>query len=170
MRSLFLCWMLVVMLAACVAPKPQALPEGPLQFVDLPQFDYQLRQSLEARPDDIKIAFIDRVKPSNLPDRLTPWMTTLRNAGGEMKVIPPEGELQPRGLPLLSLIPTLWTLFSAVKTDQAMTRRSCSRSIPLVIVWWIPSCSRSVECERLVPLLRTRQIHFNSGSPSCVLA
>ena len=32
MRSLFLCWMLLVMLAACVAPKPQALPEGPLQF------------------------------------------------------------------------------------------------------------------------------------------
>lgn len=121
MRSLFLCWMLLVMLAACVAPKPQALPEGPLQFVDLPQFDDQLRQSLEARPDDIKIAFIDRVKPSNLPDRLTPWMTTLRNAGGELKVVPPAGELQARGLPLLSLIPTLWTIFSAVKTDQPQT-------------------------------------------------
>ena len=80
-----------------------------------------MRQSLEARPNDIKIAFIDRVKPSNLPDRLTPWMTTLRNAGGELKVVPPAGELQARGLPLLSLIPTLWTIFSAVKTDQPQT-------------------------------------------------
>ena len=125
MRSSFLgpmlAVLLAVLLAACVGPKPQPLPEGPLQFVDLPQFDDQLRQTLEARPDDIRIAFIDRVKPSQLPDRLTPWMTTLRNAGGEMKVIPPEGELQPRGFPLLSLIPTLWTLFSAIKTDQPQT-------------------------------------------------
>ena len=121
MRSQMLSSVVALSLVACVNPAQQSLPEGPLQFVDLPQFDDQLRQSLEARPDDIKIAFIDRVKPSNLPDRLTPWMSTLRNAGGELKVIPPEGELQPRGLPLLSLIPTLWTLFSAVKTDQPQT-------------------------------------------------
>lgn len=121
MRPLLLPCLMAIFLAACVNPPLQPVPEGPLQFIDLPQFDDQLRQTLEARRDSVKIAFIDRVKPSNLPDRLTPWMSTLRNAGGELKVIPPEGELQPRGLPLLSLIPSLWTLFSAVKTDQPQT-------------------------------------------------
>jgi hypothetical protein len=121
MRPLLLPCLMAISLAACVNPPLQPVPEGPLQFIDLPQFDDQLRQTLEARRDSVKIAFIDRVKPSNLPDRLTPWMSTLRNAGGELKVIPPEGELQPRGLPLLSLIPSLWTLFSAVKTDQPQT-------------------------------------------------
>ena len=55
MRSLFLCWMLLVMLAACVAPKPQALPEGPLQFVDLPQFDDQIMEQNSMEESHIEI-------------------------------------------------------------------------------------------------------------------
>lgn len=104
---------------AAVAP-PTSVPEGPLQFIDLPFFDTQLRQVLGGRPDTVQIVFIDKVKPSQLPARVQPWMTAVRDAGGEVKVVLPPGDLQPRGFPLLSLLPSLWSLFQEQKKKQVV--------------------------------------------------
>lgn len=109
----------LLLLAGCVTtPAVISVPEGPLQFIDLPSFDAQLRQVLGGKPDTVKIVFFDKVKPSQLPDRLGPWISAVQNAGGEVKVVLPPGELQPRGLPLLSLLPTLWSLLRELKTEQ----------------------------------------------------
>ncbi len=110
----------LLLMAACTTPVLVNVPEGPLQFVDLPLFDAQLRQVLDVKPDTVKIAFIDKVKPSQLPDRLKPWMTTLQNEGGEVKIVLPPGDLQPRGLPLLSLLPALWNALRGQKAEQIL--------------------------------------------------
>ena len=42
----------------------------PIQFLDLPSFDDQMRQALRANPEAVKIEILDKVKPSQMPERL----------------------------------------------------------------------------------------------------
>lgn len=117
-RSLsFLGWLLLTGCAA-VAPPAAVAPTGPLQFIDLPMFDDQLGQALGEKPDTVRIEFIDKVKPSQLPERVKPWMTAVKGAGGEVKVVLPPGDLVPRGFPLLSLFPSLWNALRGQKADD----------------------------------------------------
>lgn len=114
-RSFGLLGLLFLASCASVAPPDAVAPTGPLQFVDLPMFDDQLGQALGPKPDTVRIEFIDKVKPSQLPERLKPWMTAVKGAGGEVKVVLPPGDLVPRGFPLLSLFPALWNALRGQK-------------------------------------------------------
>ena len=82
-------------------------PGKPIQFVDLPIFDQQVERALQAKPEQVTIALLDKVKPSQIPDRLRLWITSAQKAGANVDIELPAGEIQPRGIPLLSLIPSL---------------------------------------------------------------
>ena len=99
---------LFLLVSGCVATPPMVVdPSKPIQFVDLPSFDEQLRQALRANPEMVKVDLLDKVKPSQMPDRLKLWVTAAQNSGGGVKVALPEGEPQTRGFPLLSLLPAV---------------------------------------------------------------
>ena len=102
-------------LSGCVSTVVEVDPSKPIQFVDLPMFDEQVQGALRARPEQIKIELLDKVKPSQIPDRLRSWITTAQKAGGSVNVALAEGEIQPRGIPLLSLIPSIFG--SLLSTD-----------------------------------------------------
>ena len=110
----------VLMLMGCASPPPIPDLKGPLQFIDLASFDAQLRQALAAKPDTVQIVFIDNVKPSQLPDRLKPWVDTLQNVGGDLTVVPPPGDLRPGAFPLLGLLPALWSMLGDKKNDRTL--------------------------------------------------
>ena len=110
----------VLMLMGCASPAPITDLKGPLQFIDLASFDAQLRQALAAKPDTVQIVFIDNVKPSQLPDRLKPWVDTLQNVGGDLTVVPPPGDLRPGAFPLLGLLPALWSMLGDKKNDRTL--------------------------------------------------
>ena len=115
-RLLSLCGVVVFFLAACASNTEKVeVPEGPLKFIDLALFDRQLQQKLRDKPDEVRIEFVDRVKPSQLPERLNVWMLGVQNAGGQVRVSLPPGDMQPRGLPLLSFFPALW---SAIRSER----------------------------------------------------
>lgn len=79
----------------------------PIQFLDLPSFDDQMRQALRANPESVKIELLDKVKPSQMPERLKQWVAAAQNSGGNVQVASPENEPRTRGLPLLSLLPAV---------------------------------------------------------------
>ena len=110
----------VLMLMGCASPLPITDLKGPLQFIDLASFDAQLRQALAAKPDTVQVVFIDNVKPSQLPDRLKPWVDTLQNVGGDLTVVPPPGDLRPGAFPLLGLLPALWSMLGDKKNDRTL--------------------------------------------------
>lgn len=84
----------------------------PIQFLDLPSFDDQMRQALRANPEAVKIEILDKVKPSQMPERLKQWVAAAQNSGGNVQVASPENEPRTRGLPVLSLLPAV---FSALR-------------------------------------------------------
>lgn len=114
----------ILLLAGCAAtlPPSASAPVGPLQFIDLPTFDARLGQVLDSKPETVRVDFIDKVKPSQLPDRVNPWMTTVQNSGGEVKVVLPPGDLQPKGFPLLSLLPTLFNMLREHRADPPLQK------------------------------------------------
>ena len=118
LRSGVLLCALVVM--GCASPAPITDLKGPLQFIYLASFDAQLRQALAAKPDTVQVVFIDNVKPSQLPDRLKPWVDTLQNVGGDLTVVPPPGDLRPGAFPLLGLLPALWSMLGDKKNDRTL--------------------------------------------------
>ena len=118
LRSGILLFVLMVMGCASHPPIPDL--KGPLQFIDLASFDAQLRQAIAAKPDTVQIVFIDNVKPSQLPDRLKPWVDTLQNVGGDLTVVPPPGDLRPGAFPLLGLLPSLWSLLGNKNNDLTL--------------------------------------------------
>ncbi len=118
LRSGVLLFVLMVMGCASHPPIPDL--KGPLQFIDLASFDAQLRQAIAAKPDTVQIVFIDNVKPSQLPDRLKPWVDALQNVGGDLTVVPPPGDLRPGAFPLLGLLPSLWSLLGKKNNDLTL--------------------------------------------------
>ena len=110
----------VLMVMGCASPAPITELKGPLQFIDLASFDAQLRQALAAKPDTVQVVFIDNVKPSQLPDRLKPWVDTLQNVGGNLTVVAPPGDLRPGAFPLLGLLPSLWRLLGDKNNDLTL--------------------------------------------------
>jgi hypothetical protein len=84
----------------------------PIQFLDLPSFDDQMKQALRANPEEVKIEILDKVKPSQMPERLKQWVAAAQKSGGNVQVTSPENEPRTRGLPMLSLLPAV---FSALR-------------------------------------------------------
>ena len=133
----------VLMVMGCASPAPITELKGPLQFIDLASFDAQLRQALAAKPDTVQVVFIDNVKPSQLPDRLKPWVDTLQNVGGNLTVVAPPGDLRPGAFPLLGLLPSLWGMLGEKKTNVLFKNpsvgtmyRYCSKKPARVTGWW----------------------------------
>ena len=140
LRSGVLLFVLMVMGCASHPPIPDL--KGPLQFIDLASFDAQLRQALAAKPDTVQVVFIDNVKPSQLPDRLKPWVDALQNVGGDLTVVPPPGDLRPGAFPLLGLLPSLWGMLGEKKTNVRFKNpsvgtmyRYCSKKPARVTGW-----------------------------------
>jgi len=84
----------------------------PIQFLDLPSFDDQMKQALRTNPEEVKIEILDKVKPSQMPERLKQWVAAAQKSGGNVQVTSPENEPRTRGLPMLSLLPAV---FSALR-------------------------------------------------------
>ena len=116
---------LMVGLGACVplpaAPDEATKPASPqLQFLDLQSFDRDLSRSLSAPLPTLEVAFLDRVTPSALPERLQKWMASIEAGGGAVKVVPPPSSVTARN-PLM-LVSALTTLWSAGRMAQSVAQ------------------------------------------------
>ena len=84
------------------------VPKEKLSFVDIPTFDRDLSASLKAPYDAVEVAFYEKVKPNNMPEKLQRWVSSVERDGGKVKVEPPPNELIPKNpLGVLSLLGTL---------------------------------------------------------------
>lgn len=102
--------------AAAAPAKPE------LQFVDLQGFDRELAGSLAAPLPKVDVAFVDRIVPSAMPDRLQQWMASVEAGGGKVKVVPPKSTVTAKNpLLLLSAASTLW---SASKMAKEMATKA----------------------------------------------
>jgi hypothetical protein len=83
--------------------------ESSIGFIDLAAFDQKLGRSLSANLIEVSVTFDEPISPNKIPDRLQPWMSEVDSGGGQIKVIQPPGELQPKFIiPIFSLLPSLW--------------------------------------------------------------
>jgi len=95
-------------IAASATAKP-AIP-----FLDLPRFDKELAQALNAGQAEVGVSFYGKVTPNDVPMRLQKWLTAIEQSGGRLDVSPPPGDVAPRNpVLLLGLVSGLW---SALKT------------------------------------------------------
>jgi hypothetical protein len=113
---LFLILCLAFLLAGCGSAGGVVDPSKPVPYVDLPTFDEEVKAVLRRKPETVKIEMLDKIKPSQIPERLRSWITAAQKAGGKVDVALPEGEIQPRGLPLLSLLTSILGSFVSADT------------------------------------------------------
>lgn len=105
-----------------IQPAASAPPKPELQFVDLQGFDRDLAGSLGAPLPKVDVAFVDRIVPSAMPDRLQQWMASVEAGGGKVKVVPPKSTVTAKNpLFLLSAASTLW---SASKMAKEMATKA----------------------------------------------
>jgi hypothetical protein len=103
---------LLATLVACAtdAPPVAVVPKPELQFVDLQGFDRDLYGALSAPLPRVDVAFLDRISPNALPERLQRWMAAVEKGGGVVKVVPPRSSVVAKNpLMLISAISTLWS-------------------------------------------------------------
>jgi hypothetical protein len=85
-----------------------------IPFLDLPRFDKELAQALNADQSEVAVRFYGKITPNEVPVRLQKWLTAIEQSGGRLDVTPPPGDVAPRNpLLLLGLVSGLW---SALKT------------------------------------------------------
>lgn len=87
-----------------------------VQFTDLPIFDRELSTMLGTPAPTVNVAFYDRVKPSDLPDRLQRWMAAVESGGGKVKVTPPPSTVTAKNpFLLLSAVNAIFNISKASK-------------------------------------------------------
>lgn len=95
-----------------IATSATAKPAIP--FLDLPRFDKELAQALNAGQAEVGVSFYGKVTPNDVPMRVQKWLTAIEQSGGRLDVSPPPGDVAPRNpVLLLGLVSGLW---SALKT------------------------------------------------------
>ena len=119
MKHLLLC-LLSLLLLACESnpsrPANTAAPQSALQFVDLQGFDRDLAHSLAAPLPKVEVAFVDRVAPSALPERIQKWMASVEAGGGKVRMVPPKSTVSSRSpMLLISALSTLWSASKMAK-------------------------------------------------------
>ena len=86
-----------------------------VQFADLPSFDRELAARLGPAPS-INVVFYDRIKPSEIPDRLQKWMAAVEEGGGKVKVTAPPSTVTAKNpFLLISAVSSLFNLSKASK-------------------------------------------------------
>jgi hypothetical protein len=73
-----------------------------LEYLDSDYFDNALSTNLNGKHAKIEVAFQTTFSSNNVPSRVDAWLTTIGNTGGEIKMVPAEGERNIVGL-MLSL-------------------------------------------------------------------
>lgn len=94
-------------------------PKAELRFIDLPDFDRTLTDSLRAPLPRVDVAFYDRVSPSAVPERLQAWLAAVEAGGGRVSVTPPASVVT--ALNPLLLVKAISTLWSASKMAREMS-------------------------------------------------
>ena len=71
-----------------------------LVFLDLTGFDDDLSASLASRPEEVVIGFPGRTTLNEMPTRLDPWFSKVKDSGGQVSAFPAakEGENRSRGI------------------------------------------------------------------------
>lgn len=71
-----------------------------LVFLDLTGFDDDLSSSLSARPEEVVVDFPGKTTLNELPTRLDPWFSKVKDSGGQVAAFPAykEGEERSRGI------------------------------------------------------------------------
>ncbi len=118
--------LLALTLAACesspIRPTAATPPKPELQFIDLQGFDKDLAGALGAPLPKVDVAFVDRIVPSAMPDRLQQWMASVEAGGGKVKLVPPKSTVTAKNpFMLLSAVSTLW---SASKMAREMALKA----------------------------------------------
>ncbi|MEY4713207.1 MAG: hypothetical protein RIS88_2657 [Pseudomonadota bacterium] len=124
-------------LAGCASgPAPGGSPAKPaLEFVDLQSFDSELQTSLSAPLQKIDVAFLDRITPSAMPERLQYWMNAVQAGGGSVKVVRPESGATTRSLLLLiNLLGSSWTASEAIKGMSAQAKYKAAHAFDAQIL------------------------------------
>lgn len=124
---------LAITLAACdsnpIQPAAATPPKPELQFVDLQGFDKDLAGSLAAPLPKVDVAFVDRIVPSAMPDRLQQWMASVEAGGGKVKLVPPKSTVTAKNpLMLLSAASTLWSASKMAREMAVKAQFSAARA------------------------------------------
>ncbi|MEQ9487605.1 MAG: hypothetical protein RIM72_01290 [Alphaproteobacteria bacterium] len=71
-----------------------------LVFLDLTGFDDDLSASLASQAEEVVIEFPGRTTLNDLPKRLDPWLSTVKDSGGQVSAFPvvEQGEERSRGI------------------------------------------------------------------------
>lgn len=71
-----------------------------LVFLDLTGFDDDLSASLASQAEEVVIEFPGRTTLNDLPKRLDPWLSTVKDSGGQVSAYPvvEQGEERSRGI------------------------------------------------------------------------
>jgi len=95
-------------------------PLTSLSFVDLPQFDRQLSQSLNADLPQVDVVFYEKVSPNQVPERLQRWLSAVERTGGKVRVNPPPNDITPKDpFFLLSLLGSLVSSIKGIAEVQS---------------------------------------------------
>ncbi|WP_027474974.1 hypothetical protein [Curvibacter gracilis] len=99
---------------AVAQTEASAVARPAIPFLDLPRFDKELAEALQADQAEVGVSFYGKVTPNDVPVRLQKWLTAIEQSGGRLDVSPPPGDVTPRNPALLlGLVSGLW---SALKT------------------------------------------------------
>ena len=102
------------------SPAQNSAPLAALSFVDLPQFDRQLSQSLNAGMPQVDVVFYEKVSPNQVPERLQRWLSAVERSGGKVRVTPPPNEITPKDpFFLLSLLGSLVSSIKGIAEVQS---------------------------------------------------
>lgn len=130
----YLLWLvLATSLVACesnpIQSTASAPPKPELQFVDLQGFDKDLAGSLAAPLPKVDVAFVDRIVPSAMPDRLQQWMASVEAGGGKVKLVPPKSSVTAKNpFMLLSAASTLWSASKMAKEMAVKAQFNAARA------------------------------------------
>ncbi len=71
-----------------------------LVFLDLTGFDDDLSTSLASKPEEVVVEFPGRTTLNELPERLDPWFSKVKESGGQVSAFPAvdQGEERSRGI------------------------------------------------------------------------
>ena len=65
-----------------IATSATAKPAIP--FLDLPRFDKELAQALNAGQSEVGVSFYSKVTPNEVPVRLQKWLSAIEQSGGRL--------------------------------------------------------------------------------------
>lgn len=151
----------VLALPGCETPPVSgaaaAPPSAELQFLDFQGFDRDLTASLSAPLPSVQVAFLDRVTPSAMPNRLQTWMAAVESSGGKVQVEPPKTGMTPKSPALLiSAITSLWSASKMAKELSERKQFEAAKAYDARIVLKLDGKGEAV-VDKIVFVQRTKQ-------------